>query len=110
MMQPVVKDERGVLRFKGNAIVQALLRESTLLGFGLNRLSEGEDFTQADWEQFYQLIGYTLAGYHELSMISDDSALQASKAAQEAFGPKVRSGCRDTGCEIHCGVARKGER
>jgi hypothetical protein len=94
----------GVIRFKANPVVKILLDESQKLGFGLNELSL-RDFPQVDWEEFYQLIGYSLSGYHELSAVSDESALAATKAAQDQF-PGVE-GCRDHGCEIHCGVEKE---
>jgi hypothetical protein len=100
-MQPLVKDpkggRRGVVRFRGNAVVQYLLDEG---GLSLNDLAK-VDFPQEDLEQFAQLIGYSLCGYHELSYVSDDSALAASKASG---GYK---GCRDGGCEIHIGVPKE---
>jgi len=58
-------------------------------------------FPQADQEQFAQLIGYSVHGFHELSQISDAAALRASEAARAVGG---QGGCRDTGCGIHCGV------
>jgi hypothetical protein len=100
-MRPIVRD-RGGTRFKDNAIVQELLARCQKHGFGLNQLAGG-DFSQSDWEQFYQLIGYSLTGYHELSMVSDASTLAATEAAR-SVDPGA-SGCRDHGCKIHCGVA-----
>lgn len=118
-MQPfVVKD--NTIRFKPNAIVRYLLDRDTergrsdrpLPGYsvapsegGLNHLSSC-DFPQEDWEQFYQLIGYSLSGYHELSNVSDQSALEASEAARKVM-PEC-GGCRDNGCGIHAGVPREG--
>jgi len=105
-MQPLVKDDNGHARFKENAVVRALLDESQARGFGLNELAR-RNFTQADWEQFYQLIGYSLSGYHELSRVSDESCLEASRAAR-ALMPWA-GGCRDadSGCVIHSGVVRE---
>jgi hypothetical protein len=100
-MQPFVVDKEGTVRFQENSIVRSLLDASRKLGFGLNELSASR-FPQADWEQFYQLIGYSLSGYHELSQVSDESALAATKEAQK-IAPRV-SGCRDEGGVIHCGV------
>ncbi len=100
-MQPIVKDENGTVRFQGNAIVRTLLDESSMRGFSLNSLAV-MGFQQADWEQFYQLIGYSLSGYHELSNVSDAAAEEATRRAKEKF-PEA-SGCRDNGCDIHCGV------
>ena len=96
-MQLLVKDDDGVVRFRPNTVVRHLLDKGSI------RLSDLAmvDFPQEDLEQFAQLIGYSLAGYHELSYVSDGSALAASKASG---GYK---GCRDKGCEWHAGVPRE---
>lgn len=107
-MQPVVM-LRNRPRFKANKIVEYLLDHG---GLDMNRLaavSSRANFTQADWEQFYQLIGYSIEGYHELSLVSDETALAASKAAREQL--KIPDdqiiGCREQSCELHCGVAKE---
>lgn len=68
-IQPLVLDERGVLRFRGNSIVRYLLDNG---GVDLNHLACVE-FPQEDREQFAQLIGYSLSGFGELSYVSDDT-------------------------------------
>ena len=107
-MQPLVL-VKGVMRFKENAIVRRLLDESTKRGYSLNEIARDgiclETFSQADWEQFYQLIGYSLGGYHELSQVSDESALEATEAAKKV-SPEA-AGCRDIGCGMHIGVKRE---
>lgn len=105
-MQPIIKDKNGHARFKANAVVRLLLDESQMRGFGLNELA-GRDLPQADWEQFYQLIGYSLTGYHELSNVSDQSAIDTSVEARKTI-PQA-GGCRDDGCAIHIGVERESE-
>ena len=60
-------------------------------------------FSREDLVQFCQLIGYSLCGYHELSEVTDNEALAASQAARDQ-GFEGAEGCRDQGCEIHCGV------
>ena len=106
-MQPLVVDPHGTVRFKANAIVRHML-ECCRAGHktDLNDMV-AMPFSQDDWEQFNQLIGYSLKGFHELSMVSDETALAASAEARKInvkFG-----GCRDEGveCEIHCGVKRQ---
>lgn len=88
-------------RFKENAIIEWLYEQKR---FNLNELT-GRDFSQADQEQFAQLIGYSVAGYHELSYVSDESAWAATEAVRKLL-PSFHA-CRDRGCEIHCGVERK---
>jgi len=99
-MQPFVMMDDGILRFKKNAIVRYLLDHG---GLDLNHLA-CQDFSQDDWQQFSQLIGYSLCGYHELSQVSDASALQATQNARTQFQRTDLHGCRDDGCAIHCGI------
>jgi len=96
-MQPVIQDARGDLRFRENTIVRHLLDHGSI---GLNQLAL-LDFPQEDREQFAQLIGYSISGYHELSYVSDESAAQASALAGKII--PAAGGCRDTGCPIHGG-------
>lgn len=106
-MQPVVKTD-GVLRFRSNAIVRYLLdlaREHKIAD--LNSLAE-RNFSQVDREQFAQLIGYSISGYHELPYVSDDSAAQASSLAH-AIDPAAVAGCRDRGCPVHGGALLGGK-
>lgn len=89
-IQPLAKDEKGVLRFKENTLVRALLDHGQATGFGLNELAckfctpEHAD----DWQQLAQLIGYSLSGYGELSYVSDDAYGAAATMADEGLGEK----------------------
>lgn len=96
-MQPVVRDKHGTIRFRENAIVRHLLDNG---GIDLNKLAR-LNFTIEDREQFAQLIGYSVCGYHELSYVSDESAARASVAARQ-IDPEA-GGCRDKGCAVHGG-------
>jgi hypothetical protein len=114
-MQSIVQDAHGVLRFRENAIARMLLDRDTERGRvcpdfparsdgGLNWIAMRE-FSQEDQEQFAQLIGYSISGYHELSYVSDKSASQASARAHEIL--PGAGGCRDAGCPFHGGPLRK---
>lgn len=102
--QPII-DARGAIRFERNQIVDYLLDNG---GLNLNDLAF-IGFPQRDWEQFYQLIGYSLCGYHELSLVSDETCKRVSAKAREAMGlsEDAEVGCRDTYCGIHSGVERE---
>lgn len=63
--------------FKPNKIVKTLLDAGP---FKLSQLAALE-FSQEDWEQFYQLIGYSVNGYGELSRVSDRSKNEADHRA-----------------------------
>jgi hypothetical protein len=103
-IQPIVKDEHGVARFKANAIVRHLLDAGP---FDMNTLA-GMEFSREDREQFAQLIGYSLDGFGELSYVSDDtfnaailmhetgaSEKDALIASLEETLAAVRAGLRD---------------
>ena len=82
-MQPIVNME-GVLRFKDNKLVRYLLDRG---GVDLNHLAKiSYLFTQDDWEQFYQLIGYSVSGYGDLSNVSPESVAQADSATFAGVG------------------------
>lgn len=105
-MQPIIRDHNKVIRFKSNAIVEALLEHAHKgKKLDLNDIAWME-FSQDDRCQFAQLIGYSLDGYHELSYVSDNHAKAASEAARAQLDikPDQPLGCRDVECEIHCGI------
>lgn len=63
-IQPLERDEQGVIRFKSNAIVKHLL--ANYAKGNLNELAR-VDFAPEDWEQFHQLIGYSHSGIPNVS-------------------------------------------
>lgn len=100
-----IYDDDGTPRFRGNPIVHMLLSAAEEKQIDMNflgRMHTHHPFPQAAWEEFYQLIGYSLKGYHELSYVSDKSALDASAAAIAAG--LEDTGCRSRNCPIHCGI------
>lgn len=118
-MQPVIKDEDGAPRFRENAIIRYIVDHAgdvvhpgapaidpdTGRPFHQGRLDLGKlmtlDFPQEDREQFAQLMGYSISGYHELSYVSDESCAQASVLAEQV--EPGSGGCRDAGCGVHGG-------
>lgn len=86
-IQPLAKDEHGVLRFKANKLVQHLLDWAQARGHGMNEMA-GMNFPQEDWEQFAQLIGYSLSGFAELSYVRDTTY---NAAAQMEADPNLSS-------------------
>jgi len=118
-MQPVVRDKNGDLRFRENAIIRHIVDHAgdvvhpgapaidpdTGRPYHQGALDLGKlmamDFPQEDREQFAQLMGYSIAGYHELDYVSDESAAQASALAGQVV--PGAGGCRDAGCPIHGG-------
>lgn len=98
-MQPLVRANDGIVRFRHNQIVADMLTHCQRTGLDLNDIAQ-RDYPPEDRRQLAQLIGYSLSGYHELSYVRDVDALEATKAARAA-GIEAQ-GCRDTGCPIHC--------
>ncbi len=74
-IQPLVRDQHGVVRFKANAIVEHLLKHG---GIDLNAIAR-MDFDQRDREQFAQLIGYSVSGFGELSYARPDIVAAADR-------------------------------
>lgn len=62
-IQPIERDSQGTVRFRVNKIVRFLLDNGE---FDLNDLAR-RDFPDEDWEQFAQLIGYSVSGFGDLS-------------------------------------------
>ncbi len=81
-IQPLYKDDCGVIRFKENTIVKYLLDAGP---FDLNQLAI-IPFNDEDRAQFAMLIGYSLGGLSELSYVSDEIYWEAEKKAEEKEG------------------------
>jgi hypothetical protein len=78
-VQPVIQDEHGVHRFKKNTIVEFLLDKG---GYDLNKLAM-MGFSDEDWEQFAQLIGYSVSGAGDLSYVSDRVANKGLRRSEK---------------------------
>lgn len=89
-MQPVGWDGRGVIRFKRNAIVDALLDECTARGgLDLNKIAIGVAtgrFNVEDEIQLAQLIGYSVSGFGDLSYAPDEIIAAADAEADRISG------------------------
>lgn len=82
-MQPIERDAMGVVRFRKNRIVDAILTCASRHGYGLGEIAMG-DFTAAEQMQVAQLIGYSVSGYSDLGYASADS-VKRSRAAADAL-------------------------
>lgn len=74
-IQPL-HDVDGVTRFRANEIVRYLLDHNGGKKIDLNSLAY-HGFSVDDWEQFAQLIGYSLSGFSELSYARDETVAAA---------------------------------
>lgn len=86
-MQPIAKDEQGVVRFKHNQIVRYLLDYASRRGCSLNELAK-MPFSTDDWTQFAQLMGYSVSGAAELDYFDRDVLAQADAATEDILRPE----------------------
>lgn len=84
-MQPIGFAEDKVIRFKRNAIVRYLLDAGSL---DLNKLAIHGGFSKDDWTQFYQLIGYSVSGFGELSLVDKKTIKEADAIADKLYRKK----------------------
>ena len=83
-IQPLGSDERGILRFKPNKIVQRLLDDGP---FNMNTIAvwaaTGE-VTRDDMIQFAQLVGYSFDGFRSLTYVDDETCAAAGEEDEHA--------------------------
>ena len=74
-IQRIAEDEHGVVRFTKNTIVNHLLAELEKHDYTLNNLAvDCSKHNRDDWDQFYQLIGYSVCNApcsHDLLVMAD---------------------------------------
>lgn len=88
-MQQIVRTDSGTIRFRENKIVRFLLDAGSI---DLNQLAAmGGVFSQEDWMQLAQLIGYSVSGYGDLSYASRKSVQEADILAEELIkNPRLK--------------------
>lgn len=86
-MQPVQWDGSGVIRFKANAIVRYTIDWGNDHGCGLNELA-CMTFSNEDWTQLAQLIGYSVSGAGDLSYFNRRTLRQADADAERLVAAK----------------------
>lgn len=94
--QPLYVDDHGTIRFHPNKIVDKLLDvASNAKLYDMNRIvmaHEMGEFSKDDLIQFYQLIGYSVGGYSELSRVSNKEYARAEAESEklEALSKRKR--------------------
>ena len=83
-MQPIIIDEAGTARFHRNEIVRFLLDAGP---YDMNKLT-GMPFSREDWEQFAQLIGYSVSGFGELPYASNEAVVKADSVVEALLAKK----------------------
>jgi len=85
-MQPIELDRDGTPRFKENAIVRWLVDSARV---NLNDIRVHR-FPIEDVEQFWQLLGYSVSGYGELSFTRDETVAEADRIAEALLAKAKR--------------------
>lgn len=81
-MQPIERDGHGVIRFRRNAIVRYLIDFGQSHKCGLNELAR-MPFSDDDWTQLAQLMGYSVSGAGDLSYFNADILTAADAIADK---------------------------
>ena len=77
-MQAIVRDDKGTIRFHRNALVCYLLDAGP---YDMNHLACLPGVSRQDYEQFAQLIGYSVSGFGDLSYASNTVVHKADQIA-----------------------------
>jgi hypothetical protein len=98
MKHPIQKtkiDAAGILRFVNNDVVCLMLDMLKHCGHDLNTIhSRGRNIPQEDWDQFNQLIGYSVSGAP-----IDERIIDAAQRAHET-GTTADQAMRDNNAEL----------
>ena len=87
--QPLIVDKHGTIRFEANRIVKFLLDDGH---FDMNHLALMHGaFRDKDWEQFAMLIGYSTAGFADLSYVSDEISEKVDKESDNVRKRRQRN-------------------
>jgi hypothetical protein len=81
-MQPIGW-EGDTIRFKMNKAVSFILDNCKLDLNAICRMHYQEMFGEGDYAQLMQLIGYSVSGYGDLSVVPRDSVIEADRIAAE---------------------------
>ena len=82
-MQPIAPDSHGVARFRENDVIRWLV---DVKGVNLNevsRVAQTEEFDRYDVAQFWQMLGYSVSGYGDISFIPKSVVEKADSKVEE---------------------------
>jgi len=87
-IQPIEFDNKGVIRFKKNRIIEDLLNTSHM-DFNKICLKHQEGYyTLEEYEQLNMLIGYSISGFGDLEGVSREMVEEVEKIAEELIKKK----------------------
>ncbi len=82
-VQPVVRGHDGVIRFRSNAIVRWLIDSQRV---SLNEIATLPNVPREDMAQFWQMLGYSVSGYGDLSFALDVEEANAAAVRLRGTG------------------------
>lgn len=85
--QPIGLADDGVIRFKGNSIIEDLFDSGALDLNEISRRVHRGDFPEEDYVQLTQLLGYSVSGWGDLSTSPPEMVAAADREAE-----RIRSG------------------
>lgn len=80
-MQPIVWDDRGNIRFQGNKIVQWLVDQKKIDLNAIFVAGIEQQWPIPDLEQFWQMLGYSVSGFGDLSFVRRETVNKADEIA-----------------------------
>lgn len=86
-MRPIFIDDANRPAFKGNAVIQYLVRSGKLNMVQAVEKIADKSLPQEDIDEFYQLVGYSIGGYCEIKFVSDESCEKALAIAERLVNP-----------------------
>lgn len=93
-MQPIAFTKDGVIRFRKNMVLCFLLEEAREgRKCDLNRIAQqrfSANWPADDVEQFWQMLGYSVSGYGDLSFVRRSTIKKADEIADKLIASRKR--------------------
>lgn len=86
-MREIALDDKGTPRFKKNAVVRYLVNTEIISLNEVLAFSLANGLPIEDVEEFWQMLGYSTAGYGDLSFVRDETKNAADEAANRLLHP-----------------------
>lgn len=94
-MQPIAWDGKGVIRFQDNKVITMLLEAGVL---NLNSIAGQcieKKIPRADQMQFWQMLGYSVSGFGDLSFATKEMVAAADEIAAQMVSATTPSSRRN---------------
>jgi hypothetical protein len=82
MSVTIYRDTNNTLRFRKNEIVAYLMDQSTRAGVDMHDLAQIRQFSEEDWKQFTQLLGFSLRGWGEFEFVTSRDITEAEESVE----------------------------